>query len=220
MANVVTNPEPNAITTAQMTKVREVDFVGRFSDSILRKLIEVLGVTRKIPMQEGTTMYVYRTAGTLQSGAVAEGEIIPLSRYARTKTAVGDITLNKWRKATTAEAIKKSGYQEAVNETDAKMLVDVQKGIRTDLFTFLAAFTGESGASGTAVTDAALYQIEHERRTLAKGAVLPQGMSVVKVGVLNLKSPERNGPLNRRTMCPAAYGLLLNAGLLYKGVER
>ncbi len=159
MANVVTNPEPNAITTAQMTKVREVDFVGRFSDSILRKLIEVLGVTRKIPMQEGTTMYVYKTAGTLQSGAVAEGEIIPLSRYARTKTAVGDITLNKWRKATTAEAIKKSGYQEAVNETDAKMLVDVQKGIRTDLFTFLAAFTGESGASGTAVTGATLQAV-------------------------------------------------------------
>ena len=36
-----------------------------------------------------------------------------------------------------AEAIKKSGYDEAVTATDAKLLNDVQRGIRTDFFTFL-----------------------------------------------------------------------------------
>ena len=55
-------------------------------------------------MMEGTTLYVYKTTGTLQSGAVPEGEIIPLSQYERTKEAVGEITLKKWRKAATAEA--------------------------------------------------------------------------------------------------------------------
>jgi hypothetical protein len=136
-----------------MTKVREVDFVNRFSDNILRKLIEALGVTRKVPMMEGTALYVYKTTGTLQPGAVPEGEIIPLSQYQRTKTPVGDITIKKWRKAVTAEAIKKSGYNEAVNETDAKMLSDIQTGIRNQFFTFL------NGQTGTPVSGATLQAV-------------------------------------------------------------
>ena len=78
--------EVNAITTAQMKKVREVDFVNQFTHNSLNKLMEVLGVTRKIPMDEGSTMYVYTVTGTLQDGNVAEGEIIPLSQFETTKT--------------------------------------------------------------------------------------------------------------------------------------
>ena len=149
MANVVTTAETNLIKADEMKKIREVDFVNQFTHSSLAKLIEVLGVTRKIPMMEGTTMYVYATTGTLQSGAVPEGEIIPLSQYERTKTAVGEITLKKWRKAVSAEAIKKSGYHEAVVETDAKLLKDVQAGIRTDFFTLLnGTIAGSATATG------------------------------------------------------------------------
>lgn len=149
MANVVTTPETNVITTNQMTKAREIDFVSQFTDNSLDKLIEVLGVTRKIPMMEGTTMYVYTTSGTLGNGNVPEGEIIPLSQYATEKTPVGEITLKKWRKAVTAEAIKKSGYEAAVRDTDAALLRDVQKGVRTDLFTFLnGTITGSVAATG------------------------------------------------------------------------
>ena len=129
--------ETNVIKKAQMSKVREVDFVAQFAHGSLQKLIEVLGVTRKIPMQEGTTLYMYTTSGTLQSGAVPEGEVIPLSQYQRDKTAVGEMTLNKWRKATTAEAIMKSGYAEAVAATDAGLLKDVQKTVRTSFFSLL-----------------------------------------------------------------------------------
>ena len=135
--NITTGAETNLITTQQMVRAREIDFVRRFSDFNLARLVAALRVTRKIPMAEGTTMYIYKTTGTLQSGAVPEGEVIPLSQYARTKEAFGEITLKKWRKAVTAEAIKKSGYNEAVNETDAKMIQDVQKGIRSDFFTAL-----------------------------------------------------------------------------------
>lgn len=137
--NVTTAAETNVITTQQMVKAREVDFVRRFTGTILRKLMEALGVTRKIPLIEGTTMYYYTTTGTLQSGAVAEGEIIPLSQYERVKTPIGEIKLNKWRKATTAEAILKSGYDEAVLQTDKKLLLDVQTGIRTSFFDYLKA---------------------------------------------------------------------------------
>ena len=142
MANVTTSAETNVIKAAQMAKVREVDFVERFAHNILPKLMEALGVTRKIPMQEGTTMYYYKTSGTLQSGAVPEGEIIPLSQYQRDKYSIGEITLKKWRKASTAEAIKKSGYAEAVVATDNKLLNDVQKTIRSDFFSFLTGLDG------------------------------------------------------------------------------
>ena len=127
MANVTTSAEANLITKSQMVKVREVDFVEQFTGNVLKKFQEALGVTRTIPMAEGTTMYVYKSTGTLQSGLVPEGEIIPLSQMARTKTPVGEITLKKWRKATSVEAIKKSGSQEALRETDAKLLKLIQR---------------------------------------------------------------------------------------------
>ena len=147
--NVTNAAETNLIGKSKMSRVREVDFVSQFTHNSLNKLMEVLGVTRKIPMMEGTTMYVYSTSGTLQSGAVAEGEIIPLSQYTTTKTAVGDITLKKWRKAVSAEAIKKSGYEASVRETDAALLKDVQAGIRSDLFTFLnGTISGSTSATG------------------------------------------------------------------------
>lgn len=153
MANVETSAETNLIKAAQMRKVREVDFVEQFGGNILPKLMEALGVARKIPMMEGTTMYVYKTTGTLQSGSVPEGEIIPLSQYERTKEAVGEITLKKWRKAASAEAIKKSGYDEAVTQTDAKLLNDVQKGIRADFFSFI------NGIDGTVVGGTTLQAV-------------------------------------------------------------
>lgn len=150
MANeVFTTAETNLVIAAKMKRVREVDFVQQFTHNSLDKLIEVLGVTRKIPMMEGTTMYMYSTSGTLQSGAVAEGNVIPLSQYEQTKTAIGDITLNKWRKAVSAEAIKKSGLETALSETDAALLKDIQKGIRTSFFTFLnGTITGSTTATG------------------------------------------------------------------------
>ena len=147
--NVTNAAETNLIGKSKMARVREVDFVSQFTHNSLNKLMEVLGVTRKIPMMEGTTMYVYSTTVTLQSGAVAEGEIIPLSQYTTTKTAVGDITLKKWRKAVSAEAIKKSGYEASVRETDAALLKDVQAGVRSDFFTFLnGTISGSTSASG------------------------------------------------------------------------
>lgn len=149
MANVVTTAETNLVKAAQMARAREVDFVNKFTHNSLEKLIKVLGVTRKIPMMEGTTMYVYSTTGTLQTAAVAEGDIIPLSQYATTKTPVGEITLNKYRKAVSAEAIKKSGYEASVRETDRALLRDVQKTIRTKFFTLLnGTITGSVTATG------------------------------------------------------------------------
>lgn len=146
MANVVTDAETNVIKKAQITKVRELDFATLFGENV-QNLIKMLGITRKIPVTAGTALKVLKVTGTLQNGNVPEGEIIPLSQYATTYQTVAEATLKKWRKATTAEAIIKGGYDQAVNDTNKKMILDIQKSIRSQFVTFLA--TGTETASGT-----------------------------------------------------------------------
>ena len=139
--------ETNTIMQADIARVRMVDFNLQFTGS-LRKFIEALGVTRKIAVQEGASLKQLKVTGTLESGNVAEGELIPLSKYETEEVNVGEVKLNKWRKGTTAEAILKGGYDQAVGATTDKMLKDIQKGIRKSLFDFMAEGTGKaSGAT-------------------------------------------------------------------------
>lgn len=141
--------ETNVIKAAQLAKVREVDFVNQFTHTNLDKLMELLGVTRKYAVSEGTTIYTYTTTGTLQSGTVAEGDVIPLSQYETKKTAIDDITIDKWRKGVTVEAIKKSGYNAAVVDTDRALLRDVQKKVRSNMLEALnGAISGSTTAEG------------------------------------------------------------------------
>lgn len=135
--------DTNLIKNADLARVREQEFVYMFNGS-LKKLLEALGVTRKIAKQAGYALKAYKAVGTLQSGDVGEGEIIPLSKYETEPVDFGEITLKKWRKATSAEAIIEKGYDQAVTMTTDKMLSDVQKNIRTDLFTFMASGTGKA----------------------------------------------------------------------------
>ena len=137
----------NTIVKNDVARVRMIDFVIQFKGGI-KKLVEALGVTRKIAVQEGATLKALKVTGTLESGAVAEGELIPLSHYQTEEVDVGEVKLGKWRKSTTAEAILKGGYDQAVGATTDKMVRDVQKTIRTDLFAFLATGTGTATGSG------------------------------------------------------------------------
>lgn len=138
--------EANLVTKSDLARVREIDFTLMFTESV-KKLMEALGVTRKIAKQAGTTLKTYKATGTLQSGTVTEGDTIPLSKYKTEAVTYSEITLKKWRKATSAEAIIERGYDQAVDMTTERMLKDVQKGIRSDFFTFLA--TGTGTATGT-----------------------------------------------------------------------
>lgn len=146
--------EENLIKKSDLVKAREIEFVTLFGESI-KKLVEALGVTRKIPKQAGYTLKAYKATGTLQPGTVAEGDLIPLSKYQTEAVSYAEIVLKKWRKATSAEAIIEKGYDQAVQMTTDRMLKDVQKGIRSDFFTFLA--TGTGSATG-ATFQAALAQ--------------------------------------------------------------
>ena len=138
--------ENNTIMQADVS-TRVVDFNIQFAGN-LNKLIEALGVTRKIAVQEGATLKMLKVTGTLESGNVAEGDLIPLSKYETEDVAVGEVKLNKWRKATSAEAILKGGYDQAVGATTEKMVRDIQKTVRGNLFTFMATGTGSATGSG------------------------------------------------------------------------
>lgn len=141
--------ESNLIVKNDVARVRMVDFNYQFTGN-LNKFMEILGVTRKIAVQEGTTLKALKVTGELASGTVAEGELIPLSHYVTTEVPMGEATLGKWRKATSAEAILKGGYDQAVGATTDKLVKDVQKKIRGDLFTYLA--------NGTATANGATLQ--------------------------------------------------------------
>ena len=117
--------ETNTIMQADLARVRVADFNLQFTGN-LRKLTEALGVTRKIAVQEGAALKMLKVTGALESGNVAEGELIPLSKYETEEVAVGEVKLNKWRKGTTAEAILKGGYDQAVGATTDKMVKDIQ----------------------------------------------------------------------------------------------
>ena len=138
--------ETNTIMQADLARVRVADFNLQFTGN-LQKLTEALGVTRKIAVQEGAALKMLKVTGTLASGTVAEGELIPLSKYTTEEVPVGEVKLNKWRKGTTAEAILKGGYDQAVGATTDKMVKDIQKTIRGDLFNFMK--TGTGTATGT-----------------------------------------------------------------------
>ena len=152
--------ETNLIKSADLAKVREIEFTYSFGESI-KKLVEALGVTRKIPMVAGTVLKAYKATGTLEDGSVAEGELIPLSKYVTEAVSFDEIELKKWRKATSAEAIMKKGYNQAVVETTDRMLKDVQKGVRKSFFDFLATGTGvASGATFQAALAQAWGQLQ------------------------------------------------------------
>lgn len=71
---------------------------------------------------------------------------------------------------------------------------------------------------------ACALQIEHERhqREATAGMQLPDGTTGFVIGHFQMTFGDgaMSSRLSRKTICDAAYGILLRAGLLYRGVER
>lgn len=70
---------------------------------------------------------------------------------------------------------------------------------------------------------AVLHQIQHEKTLAAQmqGQALPDGTKSFSIGNFSMSFEDGSfsGKLTRKSICPTAYGVLLEAGLLYKGVE-
>lgn len=130
----------NTTTTAQITTaVKEIDFVSRFTRNIdaLREIMGIMNPVRKTP---GTKLVASKATINLQSGAVAEGDEVPLSLAEVTPVVYEDITLEKYRKAVTAEAVAKYGAAVAVQKTDDAFINELQGNILDNFYEF--ALTG------------------------------------------------------------------------------
>ena len=128
---------PNTITTQQFNiNPREVDFVTSFGREITA-LTEVMGISRPIRKPNGTMLTAKRATGELQSGSVAEGDLIPLSQFEVEPVDFQPIELLKYRKAVTIEAIEKYGLETAVGMTDEEFKVQLQDDVLAQFYNFL-----------------------------------------------------------------------------------
>lgn len=130
---------------ADFAEVQSIDFVNRFNGSLI-KLREILGASRVMPMTIGTLIKTYTGGVTLESGDVAPGDLIPLSKVTRTLADTYEVGFKKYRKSVPGELIQQVGLDNAVVDTDDKMLKEVQKKTRTDMFNFLKTGTGTASA--------------------------------------------------------------------------
>ena len=124
-------------------QAREIDFVTRFGKN-WDALREILGIMRPIEKAPGTKLVAYEATmkGTLNGGAsVGEGEEIPYTEFEVKPVAYGDVTLEKYAKAVSIEAVNKWGAEIAVQKTDEAFLNELQGVVMKRFYDFL--LTGE-----------------------------------------------------------------------------
>ena len=126
----------NTTTTAQIsTAVKEIDFVTRFENN-WQALREIMGIMRPIRKTLGTKLVASKASVELVSGTVAEGDEVPLSQAVVTPVAYEDITLEKYRKRVTAEAVAKYGAAIASQKTDDAFLNELTNNVLDRFYTF------------------------------------------------------------------------------------
>ena len=152
----------NLITTADVqVTARELDFVSRF-EANWDHLREILGIMRPIKKMPGAQLKSKYAEGTLQSGAVGEGEDIPYSKFTVKETIYDEMSIEKYAKAVSIEAIKDHGYDNAVQMTDDEFLFQLQSEVTDRFYSYLNTGTLK-------VNDANTFQMA---LALAKGAVI------------------------------------------------
>lgn len=137
-------------TTSDFTiSAREVDFVSRFTRNI-DALRDILGIMRPIKKTPGTKLTSYKVSvyNGLQGGtSVAEGDVIPLTQMKVEPVSYADIEIAKHSKSVTLEDVEKYGAQIAVQKTDEEFLNEIQNGVLTDFYSFLATGSTIHGES-------------------------------------------------------------------------
>ena len=115
---------------------REIDFVTRFERN-WEHLREILGIMRPIKKQPGAILKSKYAEGTLQSGNVGEGEEIPYSKFVVKEKEYAEMTIEKYAKAVSIEAIKDHGYENAVQMTDDEFLFQLQSDVTGRFYKYL-----------------------------------------------------------------------------------
>ena len=127
----------NLIVTADIqVTARELDFVTRFENN-WQHLRDILGIMRPIKKQPGAVLKSKYAEGTLQSGKVGEGEDIPYSKFTVKEKTYKEMTIEKYAKAVSIEAIKDHGYENAVEMTDDQFLYELQTDVTGRFYEYL-----------------------------------------------------------------------------------
>lgn len=133
-------PKTNLTMQADINvTAREIDFVTRFADN-WEHLRDILGIMRPIRKEPGAVLKS-KTASVVLAESVAEGEEIPYSKATVTETPYAEMTVEKYAKAVSIEAIKTYGYDVAVGMTDDAFLFELQENVTSRFYTYLN--TGE-----------------------------------------------------------------------------
>lgn len=148
MATNVSYPETNVTKNADLAPEVSIDYVNRFETGI-RQLQRLLGITSLLAVPTGGTIKTYKYTTDIEEGNVAEGEYIPLSKVSKAVDQTYPLTLNKWRRNTTAEAIQGKGRANALNETDSRFIAGLQNEVKADLFAAITGATKTSTAGAT-----------------------------------------------------------------------
>lgn len=119
---------------------REIDFVTRFERN-WQHLRDILGIMRPIKKQPGAVLKSKYAEGTLQSGNVGEGEEIPYSKFTVKEKNYAEMTIEKYAKAVSIEAIKDHGYENAVQMTDDEFLFQLQTDVTGRFYNYLKTGT-------------------------------------------------------------------------------
>ena len=131
----------NLTTTSDITvKAREVDFVTRFNNS-WDALREILNIMRPIAKDPGTTLVSYEATVDLQDGEIDEGEEIPYSKATVTPVSYDELTINKYAKAVSVEAVSKYGADVAIQKTDDEFLAELQGVVMDKFYDFIQTGT-------------------------------------------------------------------------------
>ena len=125
---------------------REVDFVTRFGRN-WQHLRDILGITRPIRKAPGTQLKSKYASVSLESGAVEEGATIPYSTASVSEKTYATISIEKYAKAVTLEAIDKYGYDNAVQRTDDEFLNELQQNVTDRFYAYLKTGTLTRGCT-------------------------------------------------------------------------
>lgn len=154
-------PKENLIMSNDIqVTAREVDFVSRFENS-WQHLRDILGIMRPIRKTPGSVLKSKYVEGALQSGTVGEGEEIPYSKFTVKEKTYEEMTIEKYSKAVSLEAIKDHGYENAVQMTDDQFLFELQTNVTSRFYTYLN--------TGTLTSTESTFQMA---LAMAKGRVL------------------------------------------------
>jgi len=136
----------NATVSTDLEPAISVDFTTRLAENIT-ELQNLLGIIDPEPMAAGTLIKIYKLSQYNTPDQVGEGEVIPLTEIKRELAKTIELTLNKYRRQTTAEAVQKVGQAIAINASDEKLVSGVRKDVKKDFYAVLG--TGTGTATGT-----------------------------------------------------------------------